>query len=133
MKNNRSVGMPAPASARLEAMYNTRAGLWQQEHSRFMKAQCKEETGAQKKSNLTTSQQLALARLKKKAAKLEIIVMEADRGKRFVVCDEETYLAMSHDHVGKDRVVGVEVVRRSQMEMSATAKSPGDDHGDVAL
>ena len=121
MKNNRNVKMPAPAPARVEANYNTRAGLWEQEHARYVKAECKPK-GAQKKSNLSLSQQLALERLKKRVAKVEIIVLEADKGKRFVIVDEATYLAMSHDHIEKDRIVTPEEVRRSQREMSSTSK-----------
>ena len=122
MRNNRDVKMPAPASARLEAMYNTRAGLWETEHAKFVRNEC-EKSGAQKESNLTKEQQLALERLKKKVSKVEIIVLEADKGKRFVVVDQATYVAMSKDHIEKDRTVSPEEVRRAQREMSSTAKA----------
>ena len=122
MRNNHHVRMPAPASARLEAMYNTRAGLWDREFGAYMKQQCN-ESGAQRESNVTPGQQLALKRLMKKTSKLEVILLEADKGKRFVAVDEATYLAMSRDHIEKDRKVSPEVVRRCQKEMSSTAKA----------
>ena len=62
-KQQECVKMPAPAPARIEVMYNTRTGLWEQEHARYVRAECK-PTGAQKKSNLSLSQQLALETLK---------------------------------------------------------------------
>ena len=122
MKNNRHVRMSAPASARMEAMYNTRAGVWDQEFGRYMRQECN-SSGAQKRSNLTPGQQLALQRLKKKSDKLEVILLEADKGKRFVAVDEATYLAMSRDHIVKDKLVGPEVVRKCQKEMSTAAKA----------
>ena len=122
MKNNRHVRMPAPASARLEAMYNTRADVWQQEFQKYRKAGCN-EAGDQNESNLTPGQAIALKRLQRKVNKLEIIVLEADKGKRFVVVDEATYVAMSRDHIMKDRVVEPEDVTIAQRIMSMTAKA----------
>ena len=103
-------------------MYNTRSGLWQQEHARYVKRECK-ESRAQKNSNLTLPQQLALERLKKKVSKLQLIVLEADKGKWFVIVDEMTYLAMSRDHIEKDMLVTPSEVTRAQREATSTAKA----------
>ena len=69
------------------------------------------------------NQRLALARLKKRVAKLGVMVLEADKGKRFVIVDESTYVQMSRDHVTKDRVIEPEDVSCAQRIMSTTAKA----------
>ena len=79
--------------------------------------------GAQKKSNLSLGQQLAVKSLGKKIAKAEIMVLEADKCKRFVVVDEPTYIAMASDHTHKDIQVTREEVRTAQRVLSSTEKS----------
>ena len=52
-------------------------------------------------------------------------MLQADKGKKFVVVDEETYLLMADDHIAKDEVTGPEEVAESQRVLSSTAKSLG--------
>ena len=59
-------------------------------------------------------------------AKLEAIVLQADKGKSFVVVDEMTYLAMAQDHVAKDIRTGPKEVSRSQRVLSCTARALGN-------
>ena len=51
------------------------------------------------------------------------MILEADKGKKFVVVDEETYLAMGCDHICKDKPVSSEEVRSSQAILTSTARS----------
>ena len=50
-------------------------------------------------------------------------MLEADKGKTFVVVDEATYRAMADDHISADPVVTQEEVRESQMVLTSTGKS----------
>ena len=61
--------------------------------------------------------------LGRKIARLEVIILEADKGKRFVVVDQATYLAMASDHTSKDRPATQAEVRKAQRTLSTTAKS----------
>ena len=101
-KNNRNVRMPAPGPAAVEAELNTRMGAWVKLFMDFRKSRC-DENGVQNESNLTPGQMLGLKSLSQKVARLELIILEADKGKTFVVTDEETYRSMAEDHTGKDR------------------------------
>ena len=101
MRNNRQVHMPAPAPAQVEAEYNTRIDTWQKQFLKYRSQHC-DENGNQKQNNLTISQQLGLKSLARRVAKLELMVLEADKGKSFVVMDEQTYVNMSRDHIEKD-------------------------------
>ena len=67
--------------------------------------------------------------LGRKVAKLEVVVLQADKGKRFVVCDEATYLAMAMDHVSKDIETTPAEVRSSQNILSCTARALGNIMG----
>ena len=120
--NNRRVLMPGPATAAMEAMYNTRSGVWQETFARHVDAHCNKK-GVQKTSNLTQDQNLALKKLKKKIDKLELIVVEADKGQKFVVMDEHTYVSMAKDHTDKDVIVDSARVHQAQRVLSATGKS----------
>ena len=120
MRNNRRVFMPGPAPVKVEASHTVRMGVWTDVFSRYRKTHCNEE-GVPARSNLTVDQQLALKSLGKKIAKLELILMEADKGKRFVATDQATYLAMAADHTAKDRPVEEEELRMCQRTLSATA------------
>ena len=66
---------------------------------------------------------LGLKTLQGKVAKLECMVLEADKGKTFVVVDERTYRAMADDHISTDPVVTQEEVRESQLVLTSTGKS----------
>ena len=103
MKNNRQVMMPGPAKAAMEAMFNTRMGVWQGVHDRYKSKHCN-ESGEQTKSNLTPNQVLALKSLQRKVSRLELVVLEADKGGKFVVIDEAMYVTMAQDHLAKDTV-----------------------------
>ena len=94
MRNNRSVMMPPPGSALLEAERNTRVGAWRKAFSDYKASNC-DEKGSQVKKNLTLDQQLGLKSLSRKVARMELLVLEADKGKQFVVVDEETFCLFS--------------------------------------
>ena len=51
------------------------------------------------------------------------MILEADKGKRFVCTNKETYKAMARDHTIKDRVATVEEVRACQRVLSTMAKA----------
>ena len=112
MKNNREVRMPGPAPPGVEAEYNTRIRTWQATFLDFRKKEYK-DNGDQLKMNLSVSQQMGLKSLGKKVAKVEIVVLQADKGKQFVVVDKYTYLAMAMDHVSKDVETSPHDVRTS--------------------
>ena len=122
MKNNRNVYMPGPAPPKVEASHNTRMDVWMQNFKKFRMNHCKDD-GEQSKINLSIAHQVALKSLGRKVAKLELILCEADKGKRFVAMDQETYLAMAHDHTSKDKVASTKQVRASQRLLSTTAKA----------
>ena len=124
MQNNREVKMPGPAPAQVEAEYNARVGVWSNTFKKFKNINCRED-GTQNKTNLTLNQVLGLRTLSRKVAKLEIIITEADKGKKFVAMDEETYLKMARDHTDKDVVTTPAEVCDSQHVLSATARSIG--------
>ena len=134
MEGNRRVIMPPPAKPIIEAEYNTRNMLWLKEFNNFRQKFCDEE-GNQTTSNLSLGQTLGLKSLSKKVSKLECIVLEADKGKTFVVVDEANYRAMAQDHVGGDEVVSQEEVKDSQRVLTTTGKSLanvlnlGQNHG----
>ena len=90
MKNNRQVKMPGPAPAHLEATYTTCMGVWQSVHDGYMKDTCK-ESGEQMELNLSPNQMLAMKSLKRKIAKMEVLVMKADKEGKFVCMDQATY------------------------------------------
>ena len=88
----------------------------------YKRDHCKPD-GTQLRSNLTVNQQIGLRTLTKKVAELEVIVIQADKGKKFVVVDQPTYLAMGLDHVSKAKEVSPADVRTSQRILSSTARS----------
>ena len=122
LKNNRSVHMPGPSSAPVEAQYETRSAIWMSSFKRYYDTSCKKD-GTQKTMNLSLSQQLALKSLGKKISKGELVILEADKGKRFVATDVNTYKLMAADHTSRDQEVGPERVRKAQKIVSSTAKS----------
>ena len=122
MKNNRRVFMPGPVPPKVESGLNTRMDIWRRVYGQHMKEECNAK-GEQFKSNLTLSQQLALKSLGKKVSKVEIVILECDKGKRFVVMPEDMYIAMGRDHTSKDTPVTVQEVRASQCVLSTAAKS----------
>ena len=122
MRGNRKVLMPGPGPAVVEAEYQTRMDIWDKTFARYRSTNC-DEKGDQLVSNLSKNQALGLKTLQKKVAKLEVIVLEADKGKKFVIVDEATYKAMAEDHTAGDTPVGREVVRENQQVLSAAAKS----------
>ena len=124
-RNNCDVKMPGPASPLIEAGHNTRVGLWQEIFLKIRKKMC-DESGRQKKRNLTPGQELALKSLGRKVAKVEIVIMEADKGKKFVVCDQATYRAMALDHVSKDVRVSKEEIAAHQRILTSTASQHGE-------
>ena len=89
--NNREVRMPGPAASMVEAENNTRVGVWITAFKEHKENHCKED-GGQKVVNLMRSQELGLKSIARKVARLEMIVVEADKGKKFVVMDEATYI-----------------------------------------
>ena len=97
-RNNRIVRMPPPGPPLVEAAYNTRIRAWQRAFDNHRSEHCRED-GTQIESNLSVGQQLGLQTLAKKIARLEIFVMESDKGNNFVVMDEATYLTMAQDRI----------------------------------
>ena len=65
----------------------------------------------------------ALKSLGRKVARLQIVILKADKGKRFVVMSEQMYLDMVNNHVSKDRPVTTGEVRSHQRVLSTTAKA----------
>ena len=122
MRNNRRVFMPGPGPTRVEASHAVRVGVWVDTFAKYRRLHCKED-GTPKKTNLSAGQELALKSLARKVARLEVIIMEVDKGKRFVVTDQATYLAMANDHTRKDRPATVEEVRTAQRTLSTAAKA----------
>ena len=122
MKNNREVCMPGPAPPSVEAALNTRMGVWQECYDRYKRKNCNKK-GAQIKSNLTLGQEMAMKLLGKRVAKAEIAILEADKGKRFVVVDMDTYVSMAMDHTSKDVEVTREELHTHQRILSSTAKA----------
>ena len=122
MKGNRSVMMPGPAPALTEAEYSTRMEAWHRAFDEYRANNCKED-GEQLVSNLSANQLLGMKTLGKKVSKRELVVLEADKGKRFVVVTEATYISMAEDHTTGDRKVDREEVRESQRILSYTAKA----------
>ena len=61
--------------------------------------------------------------LAKKVAELDVIILKADKGKKFVVVDQATYLSTGQDHVSKDITTSPTEVRTSQWVLSTTARS----------
>ena len=128
MRNNREVKMPGPGRPQVEAEFSTRLGVWQAAFKAQKDKSCIKD-GSQLRSNLSMEQQIGLQTLGKKVARLECIVMQADKGKGFVVCDEVTYRAMAQDHVGKDKETTKEEVARSQRVLTSMAKGLGNIFG----
>ena len=122
MNGNRKVYMPGPSKPIVEAEYSMRSSVWQKEFLAYKSENC-DPTGKQKTTNLNRSQEIGLKSLSRKIAKLELLVLEADKGKRFVIVDEATYIAMSEDHVSEDEIVDKETVRKSQSVLSSVSKS----------
>ena len=125
MRNNRNVRMPAPGPPAVEAEMNTRVGTWRKSFMNFRENNCNKD-GVQNQSNLSPNQLLGMKTLLKKVAKLEAIVLEADKGKRFVIVDEATYLEMANDHISGDSPTTPDEVKKSQRILTATAKAIGN-------
>ena len=125
MKNNRDVMMPGPAPPGVEAEHSTRLSMWQQTFMGYKSRHCGED-GSQHRSNLSATQLVGLKTLGRKVSKLEVIVLQADKGKRFVVVDQATYLSMAQDHISNDVPTTPQEVAYSQRVLSATAKSLGN-------
>ena len=122
MRGNRSVYMPGPEKPLVEAENSTRMQVWDKAFNDFATENC-DKDGEQKTSNLTRNQKLALKTLSRKVAKLEVIVLEADKGKKFVLVDEATYKKMAEDHTSGDSLVDKQGVRLSQRTLYTMAKS----------
>ena len=116
--------MPGPAPPAVEAQYSTRIGVWQAAYNAYRTQHCK-ESGEQTRSNLTSSQQIGLKTLSRKVARMEVLVLQADKGRRFVVVDEPTYLAMAMDHVSKDSETTPEVCQQQPKGLIYHCQSPG--------
>ena len=84
--------MPGPGKPQVEAEYSTRQGVWEREFTKYMDNNCNKD-GSQKSSNLSRSQSLGLKTLSQKVARLEVICLEADKSKKFVIVDEKSYAA----------------------------------------
>ena len=106
----------------MEAKYNTRIDTWQKQFLKYRCLHC-DEKGNQKQNNLSLSQQLGLKSLARRTAKLELMVLEADKGKSFVVMDEQTYVNMSRDHIDKDVPTTNKEVKESQKLLTTTSKA----------
>ena len=130
MKNNREVCMPGPAPPSVEAGHNVRMSVWQESFTSYRKSNCNKK-GEQTASNITLGQQLVMKSLIKRVNKAEIMILEADKGKRFVVVDEATYIAMSLDHTSKDVEVALPEVKVAQRILSQTAKLLGGGQGSL--
>ena len=114
--------MPGPAPPSVEAGHNTRLGIWNEVFAKVKMKLCDKE-GRQKKRNLTLGQELALKSLDHKVAKVEIMILEADKGKEFVVVDEATYRAIASDHFSKDIMASKEDMTKSQRILSSTSQA----------
>ena len=79
-------------------------------------------------NNLSLPQQLGLKTLSRKVARLELVVLRANKGKSFVVVSEDVYRAMAHDHVMKDVPTTTKDVSHSQ-----SAVKYGEGHGEHVL
>ena len=124
-KNNHKVRMPGPAPPKIEAEFSTRLSVWQKAFMSYRDKHCDEE-GVQSMSNLSPNQMVGLKTLSRKVSKLEAIVLQADKGKQFVVVDQATYLQMAEDHISKDVRTTPSEVAYSQRVLSATAKAVGN-------
>ena len=122
MRNNREVCMLGPSPARVEAGYNTRIGIWQEVFDKYQEKKCY-KLGNQLKSNLSMGQELTLRVLGREVARAEVVVMEVDKGKRFVMVDGATYAAMAADHMSKDKEVNKEEIHESQKILTNSARA----------
>ena len=122
MRNNRNVFMPGPGPAKVESSHTVRMGVWTETFNDYRRRHC-DDKGAPLKKNLTIGQQITLKSLGRKIARLELLVLEADKGKRFVVTTEKTYKAMASDHVAKDKMASICEIRSCQRVLSCTAKA----------
>ena len=102
MKNNRHVMMPGPSGVVVEAENKVREDIWVGEYRKYMDEFCNVE-GEQIHSNIPVSLRLALKGLQRKVAKKELVVCQADKGKKIVVMDTDMYLKMAEDHVVPER------------------------------
>ena len=121
MRGNRRVMMPGTAPACVEAEYNTRTDVWEKAFGTYMDNNC-DKTGQQNVTNLSKNQLLGLKTIQKKVAKNEVVILEADKGKRFVVVSEQDYISMARVHTAGDSVADTEDIRESQRILSSTAK-----------
>ena len=121
MRNNWHVQMPGPSTVLVEAVNNIRTGLWMREFLAFKEKECNSK-GDQNNMNLTPGQLVALNNLEQRVNKTEIVVLQADKGKRVVVMDPETYLRMAEEHVVPTDEIDEKAFRKSQQLLSATAK-----------
>ena len=69
-------------------------------------------------------QTIACNWLKKKVSRPNITVLEANKGKHFIVVDVAMYMAMSRDNMSKDRVVEPEDVGCAQRIISRNLQGP---------
>ena len=122
MRNNRNVFMPGPGPAKVESSHTVRMWVWTETFNEYRRRHCDDKGGPLKK-NLTIGQQIALKSLGRKIARLELLVLEADKGKRFVLTTEKTYKAMASDHVAKDKMASICEIRSCQRVLSCTAKA----------
>ena len=101
--------MPGPAQAPVEAEYETRSMVWMSRFMRYTKELC-EYNSCQNTLNHNIGQELVVKSLGKKISKGKLVILEADKGKRFVVTDLKMYKSMAADHTSKDQGVGPERV-----------------------
>ena len=122
MRGNTSVFMPWPKRPLVEAENSTRMQVWDKAFRDFANENCDKE-GKQNTSNLSRNQKLSLKTLSRKVAKLEVLVLEADKGMKFVLVYEAMYRRMAEYHTAGDILVDKQGVRLSQRTLSSTAKS----------
>ena len=109
LQNNRNVFMPGPGPAPVEAEYETRYSVWMSDFRSYFKDNFNDK-GRQKVTNLSIEQEMAVKSLGKKISRGEIVILKADKGKRFVATDLPTYKAMASDHTSIDKEVKPERV-----------------------
>ena len=122
IKGNRSVYMPRGGNSRREAIYATREQIWHKVLSDYLTQHCNAE-GEQTQFNLTPEQEIGLSTLHKRISRGEILVLQADKGKKFIIVTPLQYQHMAELYIEGDEVIDRNEAEHAQCELTTHCRA----------
>ena len=135
MGHNQRLFLPNPRPPQEEAILSARMGVWREVSSEYIAKECGKD-GQQNVNNLTPQEQIGMNKLCKRAKAGEIIILQADKGNKFVVSSQESYERQGDTHTKMDRKIEKNEHEQVQSRMNCVSRGlakifrVGDNWGD---